>query len=224
MTLVATRSNKLSAVLAYENLPQYGACRKTVTVTTQTGMDIGAALQHSLIAGTGTVTPGVNTGNGVFGAVTVATSAQVGTYTLKITSAATNAGAFEVIDTKGEVAGIGNVGAPYSTGGLSFTLADGSSDFVAGDSFTILVAGTEKYVWIANADVATLNADVAMLVDHYKDPISLTPGDYQLAVLIRGAAGVVGAALQYKDVVTSANQAIVLAAFAAKNIQSRTPV
>ena len=130
MSTVGTRSNKLSAVLAYEDMPTTGHCRQTVTVTMQTGMDIGAVLQ--------------------------------------------------------------------------------------------LVSG--KYVWVANADVATIANDVVVLIDSYKDPITLPAGDAQLAVLTRGPAGVVGAALQYKDAVSGANQLLVQAKLLAKGITIRTQV
>lgn len=45
MTKLATRSNKLSGVLAHEYAPEFGYCRKTVTVTVEAGMDVGAVLR-----------------------------------------------------------------------------------------------------------------------------------------------------------------------------------
>lgn len=47
MTKIATRSNKLSAVLAHEYEAGFGYCRKAVTVTVEAGMDIGAVLRLS---------------------------------------------------------------------------------------------------------------------------------------------------------------------------------
>lgn len=47
MTKIATRSNKLSGVLAHEYRPEFGFCRKTVTVTMEAGMDVGAVLRLS---------------------------------------------------------------------------------------------------------------------------------------------------------------------------------
>lgn len=44
MTLLATRSTKLSKVVAFESMPEYGYSRQTATVTIQAGMDVGAAL------------------------------------------------------------------------------------------------------------------------------------------------------------------------------------
>lgn len=223
MSTVGTRSNKLSAVLAYENLPHFGHCRNTVTVTVEAGMDLGAVLQRAVSAGT--ITPGavVGTGNGTVGTTSVTNSPflQLGTYTLRFTAATT----FNILDPMGDVVGQGATGtAVTNVQGLTFTVTAGGTAFVAGDTIPLVVAGTVKYTWVANANVATLADDVVVLIDHYKDPISLTPGDYALAVLNRGSAGVVGAALQYKDTVTAANQAIVQAKLLAKGIKSMTQV
>lgn len=131
MTKLATRSNKLSGVLAFEEMPEQGVCRKVVTVTVAAGMDVGAVLQFD---------------------------------------------------------------------------------------------GTSKYKWVANADVATLNADVCVLIESTLDVPSLAAGDYQLVVLTKGHAGIVDKGMLYKDVVTGANQTIVQNAFRAKNIHIRTGV
>jgi hypothetical protein len=86
-----------------------------------------------------------NTGNGVMGAVTPGNGAVRGQYTLTVIEPAANAGTFEVADPRGNVVGTGTVGVAYSAGGLAFTLADGATDFVAGDGFTITVVdGTLK--------------------------------------------------------------------------------
>ncbi|MEJ1365631.1 MAG: head decoration protein [Candidatus Sedimenticola sp. (ex Thyasira tokunagai)] len=87
-----------------------------------------------------------NTGDGAMGAITVGGNAQVGDYVLTVTEAATNAGAFQVVDPQGDVVGVGTVGQAFSGGGLSFTLADGAADFAVGDFFTLTVAaGSDKY-------------------------------------------------------------------------------
>ena len=45
MTKLATHSNKLSGVLAWELAPEEGICREEVTVVMQAGMDVGAVVQ-----------------------------------------------------------------------------------------------------------------------------------------------------------------------------------
>lgn len=223
MTKLATRSNLLSNILAYEQMPEFGVCRETVTVTTETGMDIGAVLVKSLTSITATpVTTG--TGNGAIGTITVADYVDAGVYVLKIIKAATNAGDFIVFKPNGSVMGYGTVGVAYSQGGIGFTLADGSSDFVVGDIITITITGTVKYKWVKAAYVATLNDDVVILVDSYQDPISKTAGDYSMSVLKRGHAGVVGSALQYGDTLSGAQKTTVLDKLKVKNILNRTQV
>jgi hypothetical protein len=81
-----------------------------------------------------------NTGNGVMGAVTLGVGVKVGDYVLTVVEPAANAGAFMVVDPDGIELGTGTVGVLFNRGGLSFTLADGATDFVSGDVIRITVA------------------------------------------------------------------------------------
>lgn len=96
---------------------------------------------------TGAATPAAvagNTGNGTIGAVTLGDGAKPGVYRLTAIEAGTDAGKFQVEDPDGVVVGVATVGVAF-TGPINFTIADGATDFVAGDSFTITVAaGTAK--------------------------------------------------------------------------------
>ena len=65
-------------------------------------------------------------------------------YILRITVASSNAGAFELLNSNGSVIGTGNVASAFVGAGLAFTLADGSTDFIVGDTFVITVTGTES--------------------------------------------------------------------------------
>ena len=89
-------------------------------------------------------TAGTNTGNGAIGTVTATGKAQRGTYTIRIIKAASNAGDFTVSDPSGAVIGNGTVAVAYSNQ-IAFTLADGATDFVVGDSWTVEVVGDYKY-------------------------------------------------------------------------------
>lgn len=127
MTKLATRSKKLSGVLAFEDMAQHGYCRKTVTVTIQAGMDIGAVLT--------------------------------------------------------------------------------------------LVSG--KYVWVSVANHAAATS-VAVLIDGQGIPtLAATPGDYQLAVLLRGPAGVVDIGLLYQDALSGAQKLVVQGKLEAQGIVTR---
>jgi hypothetical protein len=224
MTLLSTRSNKLSGVLAYEEASEFGYCREDVSVVVESGMDIGAVVARTLISGSATATAGTNTGNGTVGTITVSKFAQVGSYKVRLVSAAANAGDFTVADPTGVLVGHGKVGVVCTAGGLSFTIADGATDFAVGDTFTIAVTGTVKYEWIEAADVATLVADVAVVIDNDADVINLTAGTYTLTVLTRGPSGVVDVGLQYKDTLTDSQEAIVEAALKAKGILVRSGI
>jgi hypothetical protein len=84
------------------------------------------------------VAGGGNVGNGTFGAITADAGAPAGNYRVVIIEPAANAGAFQVFLPSGVLDGTGNVAAPYN-GTINFTLADGGTDFAAGDTFTIPV-------------------------------------------------------------------------------------
>lgn len=104
---------------------------------------------------------GGNTGNSTMSAVTTTGyAAKPGVYVLTITAGATNAGAFLLEGPDGVPVGNGDVGAAFSGGGLSFTLADGATDFAAGDQFAITVsAGSGKAVqWNPSATDGSQNA------------------------------------------------------------------
>lgn len=87
-----------------------------------------------------------NTGDGAMGAITVGAGAKPGVYKLSVIEPAANAGKFQVEDPDGIVIGTGTVAVAFSAGGIGFTLADGATDFIAGDGFDITVAaGSGKY-------------------------------------------------------------------------------
>jgi hypothetical protein len=82
-----------------------------------------------------------NTGNGAMGAVTVTAGTKLGVHKLVIIEPGANVGNFVVYDPDGIPASAhGTVASAYSAGGLAFTLADGATDFVAGDGFDITVS------------------------------------------------------------------------------------
>lgn len=85
----------------------------------------------------------VGTGNGVLTRAAPAYSnfALPGNYTVVFVEKATNLGNFEVFRPDGTLDGAGVVGTAYA-GQVKFTIADGSSDFIAGDVFTLAVTVT----------------------------------------------------------------------------------
>lgn len=123
--------------------------REQVTLT---GADFLAGTVLGKVT-TGTQTVGAasagagNTGNGTVGSLTGDAAIPAGTYNIVFIEPATNLGTFEVFKPDGSLDGTGKVGTAYN-GSVNFTIADGSTDFVSGDTFSIAVsyaAGSGKY-------------------------------------------------------------------------------
>jgi len=146
MSLVATEATRFNAVVKYEQEASVGICRDVVTAYegSATSYPVGTVLGRTFVSTSVTATAGTNTGNGAIGTVTATGKAQRGTYTIRIIKAASNAGDFTVSDPSGAVIGNGTVAVAYSNQ-LAFTLADGATDFVVGDSWTVEVVGDYKY-------------------------------------------------------------------------------
>jgi len=90
-------------------------------------------------------TNAVNTGT--CGTVTVGKGAIPGTYKVLMIEPGSNVGTFIVEDPNGLIIGKGAVAAAFSAGGIGFTIADGATDFIAGEGFDIVVAaGTGYYI------------------------------------------------------------------------------
>lgn len=147
MTRTLTEPRRTGAYLISEANGSYS--RESIIVNATAGrLEPGTLLAKLTAANAGTASAvGGNTGNGTVTGITVNNAAITGTYRVQITTAATNAGNFTVTNPVGAEVGIGTVGAAFSGGGISFTLGDGSTDFVVGDAFNISVnAGLGEYV------------------------------------------------------------------------------
>ncbi|MFT8699076.1 head decoration protein [Acetobacter orientalis] len=98
------------------------------------------------------VVGGSNTGNGTVGAITVANGTTPSNYTVLFTDP-TN---FTVSAPDGSELGSGTVGTALTLAGLSFTITAGSTAFVAGDTFTIVVVpgGPKQFVPYTGANPA----------------------------------------------------------------------
>jgi len=130
--------------------------REQITINATAGkLEAGTVLAKRSAANAASVAAaGGNTGDGTMGAVTVGNDALTGDYIVTITEAATDAGAFEVRDPFDNLVGTGNVGSEFSAGGLTFTIADGSTDFEVGDAWTITVTAGQGE-WVAYDDDGT---------------------------------------------------------------------
>lgn len=159
--------------------------REAITLISGAGIcTAGLVLGAELTGGAATSAAlGTNTGNGVMGAITVSAAAKIGDYKLIVVEPTANAGVFIVEDPDGVEIGHGNVAALFNAGGLSFTLADGATDFVAGDSFTISVSGVLKYAAFDPTAVNGLQNAVAILWSGYRDA---TSADRKAVANVRG--------------------------------------
>ncbi len=122
--------------------------REAVTVLSGQNLKAGHVVGSRLVAPTiaAAAADAGNAGDGAFGAPALATNlgAQRGNYRVVIVEPAANAGTFQVFDPDGRLVGVGVVAVEFDNQ-IKFTIADGATDFVSGDNWTIAVtAGTVK--------------------------------------------------------------------------------
>jgi hypothetical protein len=109
---------------------------------------LAGAVVAALLAAAGTKASG--TGDGTIGAVTLGSAAEVGTYVLTCTAAATGAGTFSVQTPSGEYLPDLTVGVAYVSSHINLTVADGTTDWGAGAVINVVVDAGE-YVELAPA-------------------------------------------------------------------------
>jgi hypothetical protein len=165
---VLTERKYLGDWLKWEPDSQYS--REVLTVLAGSGAD--RVLTTGMVLGritkgaaTGAAVAG-NTGNGtITAAPTVGAAAKPGVYRLVCIEPATDAGKFIVEDPDGVLIGVATVGVQFTTH-LTFTIADGSTDFASGDSFTITVAagsGKVKQIDFAATDGSDAACGILLL-------------------------------------------------------------
>ena len=182
-------------------------------------------LGAATVAAAGAGEAGANTGDGtlVMDATTpLLAGAQVGTYQVRVITAATNGGTFRVWDPSGNV--IGDAVISGGAGGtaafanqIKFVLTDGGTDFAATDGFTVTVAaGNGRY---AEYDPAALNGTGAPAGVLYI-ATDATAANTNCTVVTR-LAEVVAARLVWEDDVTDGEKVAAIAALAHRNIIAR---
>lgn len=91
-----------------------------------------------LVAATAGTPSYSGTGNGTIGSVTAYSGFTITeTITVKCVTAAANGGVFSVTGSVSGVFGIATVGISFVSSKISFTIADGGTDFIVGDQWTI---------------------------------------------------------------------------------------
>ena len=125
-----------------------------------------------------------NTGDGTIGTVSAVAGAQPGVYRITIIETVAALGTFSVEDPNGVEIGTGVVATAFSNE-VAFTIADGATDFVAGDGFTITVTAVavEKYTLSAAAAADGSETPDAVLAE----ATDATAGDLETMAYFDGA-------------------------------------
>lgn len=95
----------------------------------------------------------VGTGNGTISGISLGRNTRPGTYRLECITAVLNAGTFKVVAPNGDALPNATVAVAYTDDQINFTIADGSTDYIVGDYFHIVVAkGSDKAItWAPTA-------------------------------------------------------------------------
>lgn len=182
----------------------------------QTAINAGTVC-GKLPAGTASETHAGNTGTGAMGSITVGDGAQAGIYRVLFVQAVTDKGNFEVFDPAGNIVGTGLVGAVFTGGGLSFTIAD-ATDFVVGDKFLVTVVLTSakwKQLNLTGTDGTEVAAGILW---DYTDASS---ADTACTMVTRGPTEVSGANLTWPGGITAGQKSTALAQLAKAGITVR---
>lgn len=178
--------------------------RDTITIPAGTGkVEPGTVLGKLSADGalsTAVAAVAGNTGNGAITKGTPATAAgvKVGVYRIVCIEPGSDAGTFSVEDPDGVNIGVADVGVAFD-GVVKFTIADGGTDFAAGDAFTFTVtqaAASGEYV--PSPEDADDGSEIACAINIYG--CDATDVDCKVAA-ITGEAEVNGNILVYEETV-----------------------
>lgn len=208
---------QMTAVLKYE--VDMNFCRESLTLLAggadKRVVEIGTILGGSIAAATAAAVAG-NTGNGVLTLANPAVSAGInaGDFQAICIEPAANGGVFEVFDHNGVSVGTATVGVAF-TGPVRFTIADGGTDFVAGDAFLIKVpASTKVKEWDpAGADGSAEVVGVALAKG-----FAPAAADAGILGIVRGPAILDLDGIEWPDGVTTDQKSAAINALKAKNI------
>ena len=166
--------------------------RQTVKIAASQSLRVGTLVALALIGASAAATAASgNTGNGVIGAITVDADAEPGVYVVTVIEPAANGGNFTVEGPDGVQHHPGKVAVAYN-GPINFTLADGATDFAAGDSFEIEVVADDS-----ERQFVAWTVDGAPAAGISFDAVETAAGEIKDAVIIDGDAEVNGHLLAY---------------------------
>lgn len=190
-------------------------CRDAISIPASQTVVAGQVLGRRIVAAAlAAVTSAVaadagNTGNGVFtldGAAPVAQGAKDGNYRAVCVAVAANSGTFAVFDPSGVEIGRVVVGATFNNQ-IKFVIADGATDFVVGDAFTVTVGAADtQYEYLPlNLTAVDGTQNVAGIAVQGITTSDAASGS--IAGLVRGPADVRGVNLTWPAGITAAQKA-----------------
>lgn len=214
---------RLTDVLKYELSPLF--CRGQEVLLAGDGavrtVALGAVLGMALF-GTPTSDATGNTGNGAMSGLGLKANAQLGDYSIECISATTDAAVFAVFDPNGKRMSDAATDVAYDNGEIAFTIADGATDFIVGDIFTVTVpVGTRKVTAIdfSAVDGSQRACGIVTLSATAPDGV-----DARVSVLKRGPAVINSVDLTWPSGATSGQKAQALAELAALDIEAQAAV
>lgn len=180
------------------------------------------ALVAAIVLGAATVTAAavVGVGNGAIGTVTADANAEPGTYQVVIIEPAANGGAFQVFRPGGELDGTGAIGQAFN-GRINFTLADGSTDFAAGDRIPVTVSYAEGSRKVVRWDPTATNGSQTIVGVNCFDAVAPVGQDVEVTILERGPVVARREALAFHEGATQDQMDAAYEALADLGIQCR---
>lgn len=180
-------ANEVLGALAFSALAseaEGSRSREVATIAASQTITPGTVL-GKVVRGSITNRTGVSrTGNGTIGTLTRSGLALVGAYTVQCIAAATNGGTFAVLDPLGRRLADAVVGTAYA-GEVGFTIADGSADFIVGDTFILdVAAGSGQYEALDLAATDGTQTAVAVAMQHAATGVGETA---QIVAIVRDA-------------------------------------
>lgn len=193
--------------------------RDNVIVAASQTIDANALVAKVAVAASVSVTQTfVGAGNGVLTIANPAVSSKVkdGVYTAVCIDPASNAGTFEVRDPAGKVIGTATVGVAFNKE-VKFTIADGSTDFVAGDTFSLTVAADAgDYQFVDYDPTGTDGSEIPAAYSPYE--VTTASDITKAAVVLSRMCELNGNCIAWPSGITDAQKADAIQALAANNI------
>ncbi len=193
--------------------------RENVVIAISQSIAANALLAAMTVVAGAVVTQSyAGTGNGILTLANPAISSKAkdGDYKVVFIEPAANGGTFEVRDPSGKSIGTGVVGTAFNKE-VKFTIADGATDFIAGDTFTISVAAdAEDTQYVAYNPAGTDGSEIPAAYSIYAVTTDGT-ATKKTAVLTR-MCELNGNCIAWPDGITATQKADAVQALASRNI------